>query len=113
MRFVGALHSLVVRLLWEQNVGGSNPLAPTIPKRLQAENENSLAMADAIKPLVFGVFLVFCPPAFLPGKSFRSVFGLDSPSSRAGFSAPNKLSLLYARINFTQCLQGFGAILDL
>ena len=29
----GALHSLVVRLLWEQNVGDSNPLAPTIFKR--------------------------------------------------------------------------------
>ena len=27
---VGALHSLVVRQLWELDVGGSNPSAPTI-----------------------------------------------------------------------------------
>jgi hypothetical protein len=28
--FVGAWRSLEARLLWEQEVGGSNPLAPTI-----------------------------------------------------------------------------------
>ena len=35
----GALHSLVVRLLWEQNVGGSNPLAPTSFSYADAEGE--------------------------------------------------------------------------
>ena len=28
---VGAWRSLVARLLWEQEVGGSNPLAPNAP----------------------------------------------------------------------------------
>jgi hypothetical protein len=30
-RWPGAWLSLVERLLWEQDVGGSNPLAPTTP----------------------------------------------------------------------------------
>ncbi len=32
-RRVGAWRSLVAHLLWEQGVGGSNPLAPTIKER--------------------------------------------------------------------------------
>ena len=37
-QFYGALHSLVVRLLWEQNVGGSNPSAPTKFSRVQKDD---------------------------------------------------------------------------
>ena len=97
----------------QQILYGSDVAAPTISKRLQTENGNSLAIADAIKPLIFGDFRVFRFFAVPQGKPPRSVSGSNSPSPRVGFSAPNKLSLLYARIDFAQCLQGFDAVLAL
>ena len=35
---IGAWRSLVAHLLWEQGVGGSNPLAPTILPSIKSNN---------------------------------------------------------------------------
>ena len=46
---IGAWRSLVARLLWEQEVGGSNPLAPTI----------SYFIPDSYNPPIFYFFIKF------------------------------------------------------
>ena len=71
----GALHSLVVRLLWEQNVGGSNPLAPTILNPAESENGSFCEYAENRKSPVIWGFFVFPPlakfsPRLLSGGKF-------------------------------------------
>jgi hypothetical protein len=51
---IGAWRSLEARLLWEQEVGGSNPLAPTIKKIKSISYETSISSKIG--------FFAFCLP---------------------------------------------------
>ena len=90
----GAWRSLVAHLLWEQGVGGSNPLAPTA--KLARPLREPCGCSSTVEPqpskLVMGVR--FPSPALAhPARSKAAAIGpyATSVSALKGFSLPSLL----------------------